>query len=268
MVIEESQDYIESARLVFEDVTAGYGQSPVLNGISLEIPQGLHVAVVGPNGAGKTTLFKTLVNLLPVWSGRILIHGRSFGQHQDCIAYIPQRGEVDWRFPVTVEDVVIMGRYAKTGMFHRPNTKDHNVVQNCMQRLGILEIAKKRINELSGGQQQRTFLARALAQEPHILLMDEPFTGIDFNTQETTLGIVDSLREGGVTVMVATHDLNMASEHFDRIILLNHELVAYGPPEEVMTRENIRKAFGSHVLFMEGAAVIDHCCPPDEEEIG
>jgi len=265
MTQDHSTLFAEPARLVFEEVTAGYGQNSVLKEISLEIPQGLHVAVVGPNGAGKTTLFKTLVNLLPVWSGRILIHGKPFGQHQDCIAYIPQRGEVDWRFPVTVEDVVMMGRYAKTGMYRRPNTRDHEVVRNCINRLGILPNAGSRINELSGGQQQRIFLARALAQEPHILLMDEPFTGIDFTTQETILEIVDSLREAGVTVMVATHDLNLASEHFDRVILLNHELVAYGKPNEVMTRENIRNAYGNHVMIMDGVAVVDHCCPPGDE---
>ncbi len=257
---------VGSANLVFENVTAGYGQTPALNEITLEIPQGLHVAVVGPNGAGKTTLFKTLVNLLPVWSGKILIHGKPYGQHQDCIAYIPQRGEVDWRFPVTVEDVVMMGRFAKTGMFRHPSKKDHDAVRESMHRIGILEKGGARINELSGGQQQRVFLARALAQEPHILLMDEPFTGIDFNTQEATLHIIDSLRDEGVTVLVATHDLNMAAEHFDRVILLNHELIAYDNPAQVMTRENIRRAFGEHVLFMDGVAVVDHCCPPGEEE--
>jgi ABC-type Mn2+/Zn2+ transport system ATPase subunit len=255
-----------SANLVFENVTAGYNQIPALQGITLEIPQGLHVAVVGPNGAGKTTLFKTLVNLLPVWSGRILIHGKTYGQHHDCIAYIPQRGEVDWRFPVTVEDVVMMGRYAKTGMFQRPQAEDKRVVWDCIVRLGIRDIAGSRINTLSGGQQQRVFLARALAQEPHILLMDEPFTGIDFKTQEATLQIIDSLQTDGVTVLVATHDLNLAAEHFDRVILLNHELIAYDSPGEVMNHENIRKAFGDHVLFMDGVAVIDHCCPPGDEE--
>jgi ABC-type Mn2+/Zn2+ transport system ATPase subunit len=257
---------LTTAKLVFQDVTVGYGEKPVLEKISLEIPQGAHIAVVGPNGSGKTTLFKALVNLLPLWNGRILIHSKPFGQHQDCIAYIPQRGEVDWRFPVTVEDVVMMGRYAKTGMFRKPNQHDHDVVQACMKKLGILESAKSRINELSGGQQQRIFLARALAQEPHILIMDEPFTGIDFNTQEITLQTVDSLRADGVTVLVSTHDLNMAAEHFDRIILLNRELIAYDTPAEVMTRENIRKAFGSHVMFLEGAAIVDHCCPPEEGE--
>lgn len=254
------------ATVVFADVTAGYGKKPILSGISLEITQGLHVAVVGPNGAGKTTLFKTLVNQLPVWSGQIWIHGKPFGQHRDCIAYIPQRGEVDWRFPVTVEDVVMMGRYVKTGMLRRPDENDRAAVGASLRKMGILEISQTRINELSGGQQQRTFLARALAQEPHILLMDEPFTGVDFKTQETTLQMIDALREDSVTVMVATHDLNMASEHFDRVILINRELIAYGPPAEVMTRANIRRAFGSHVLFMEDAVVVDHCCPGEDEE--
>lgn len=262
----ENHQALESANLIFQEVTAGYGEKAILQNISLEIPQGLHVAVVGPNGAGKTTLFKALLSLLPLWRGRILIHGKPFGQHQDCIAYIPQRGEVDWRFPVTVEDVVMMGRYAKTGMFRHPDSHDRKVVRESMKRLGIAEYANSRINELSGGQQQRAFLARALAQEPHILIMDEPFTGVDFTTQEVTLETLDSLREDKVTVLVSTHDLNMASGHFDRVILLNHELIAYAPPAEVMTRENIQKAFGSHVVFMEGAAIMDDCCPHGEEE--
>jgi manganese/iron transport system ATP-binding protein len=266
MTIQGSSSQEESARLIFENVTAGYGQVPALKDITLEIDQGLHVAVVGPNGAGKTTLFKTLVNLLPLWSGRILIHGKPFGQHQDCIAYIPQRGEVDWRFPVTVEDVVMMGRYAKTGMFRRPRTVDHEAAIESMHRLGILDKRSARINELSGGQQQRAFLARALAQEPHILLMDEPFTGIDFNTQEATLQTIDSLRDEGVTVLVATHDLNLAAEHFDRVILLNHELIAFDSPQKTLSPENIRRAFGGHVLIMDGLAVVDQCCPPGEEQ--
>ena len=266
MKMPESINSTSTAKLEFDNVTTGYGQVAALRGVTLEIPQGLHVAVVGPNGAGKTTLFKILVNLLPIWSGRILIHGNNYGHHKDCIAYIPQRGEVDWRFPVTVEDVVMMGRFAKTGMFRRPQVEDKRIVSKCMDRLGIQEIAGSRINELSGGQQQRVFLARSLAQEPHILLMDEPFTGIDFNTQEATLQIIDSLRTDDVTILVATHDLNMAAEHFDRVILLNHELIAYGNPQNVMTRQNIQKAFGNHVLFMDGVAVVDHCCPPGEEE--
>jgi ABC-type Mn2+/Zn2+ transport system ATPase subunit len=221
------------------------------------------VAVVGPNGAGKSTLFKALVGLLPLQQGRILIHGRPLGSHKDCVAYVPQRGEVDWRFPVTVADVVMMGRFGRQGLLGRADHADRAAVAAALAHMGISDLAARPIGELSGGQQQRVFLARALAQEPHILLMDEPFTGVDITTQEAVLRLLDDLRSEGLTVLVSTHDLNLAMQRFDLALLLNRGLVAYGPPQAVLTPEHIRAAFGGQALLLGPLVVVDECCPPE-----
>jgi ABC-type Mn2+/Zn2+ transport system ATPase subunit len=254
-----------NARLDFEDVAVGYNGRPVLHDITFQVPHGAHVAVVGPNGAGKSTLFKALVGLLPLRSGRILIHGQPRGSHQDCVAYVPQRGEVDWRFPVTVEDVVMMGRYGRQGWLRRASQADHEVVTRCLEQMNIADLSKHPISDLSGGQQQRVFLARALAQEPHILLMDEPFTGVDISTQETTLYLLEHLRSQGVTIMISTHDLHLAAERFDRVVLLNHHLIACGLPQEVFTTERLAEAFGGRILVLpNGGVLVDDCCPKED----
>lgn len=255
-----------TARLEFENVMVAYNGHPILDDLTFEVPHGAQVAVVGPNGAGKSTLFKALVGLLPLRKGQIRIHGLPLGQHKDCVAYIPQREEVDWRFPVTVEEVVMMGRFNNFGWLGKPGEQDHAAVQQSMDQLGITKLAKRSIGELSGGQQQRVFLARALAQEPHILLMDEPFTGVDVATQEATLALLDDLRTRSVTVMVSTHDLSMAAERFERILLLKRRLIGYGAREQVFTRENIGAAFGKQALILDNTVVVDHCCPDDEHE--
>jgi ABC-type Mn2+/Zn2+ transport system ATPase subunit len=254
-----------NARLDFENVAVGYNGRPVLHDITFQVPHGARVAVVGPNGAGKSTLFKALVGLLPLRTGRILIHGQPRGNHQDCVAYVPQRGEVDWRFPVTVEDVVMMGRYGRQGWLRRASRDDHRVVTRCLEQMNIADLAKRPIGDLSGGQQQRVFLARALAQEPHILLMDEPFTGVDIATQETTLNLLDQLQSQEVTIMISTHDLHLAAERFDRVVLLNHHLIACGLPGEVFTTERLAEAFGGRILVLpNGSVMVDDCCPKEE----
>jgi ABC-type Mn2+/Zn2+ transport system ATPase subunit len=225
------------------------------------VPHGAQVAIVGPNGAGKSTLFKALVGLLPLRGGRVLLHGRAPGGQADPIAYVPQREEIDWSFPVTVSDVVMMGRYGRLGWLRRPQAADREVVARCLDELGIAELAGRAIGELSGGQQQRVFLARALAQEPHVLLLDEPFTGVDVNAKEAILGLLARLRERRVTVLVSTHDMQTAAQRFELVALLNGRLVAYGPPPEVFTPEHIGTAFGGQALFLEGMVVIDQCCP-------
>jgi ABC-type Mn2+/Zn2+ transport system ATPase subunit len=255
----------EPARLDLEHVMVSYNGSPVLRDVSFQVPHGGQVAVVGPNGAGKSTLFKALVGLLPVRQGSIHIHGEPLGHHQDCVAYVPQREEIDWRFPVTVKDVVLMGRYGMLGRLQRPRHEDEEIVMRSLAQMGLTQLAGKPIGDLSGGQQQRVFLARALAQQPHILLMDEPFTGVDAATQEATLALLEQLKAQQVTVMVSTHDLSMASERFEHILLLNRTVIAYGTPSEVFTAANVALAFGGQVLRLEGALVIDQCCPPDEE---
>jgi ABC-type Mn2+/Zn2+ transport system ATPase subunit len=258
----------QPAHLQVTDVSVTYEPRarPALLAVTFSVPEGTRVAVVGPNGAGKSTLFKALVGLLPITQGEIRIHDIPFRAHQECIAYVPQREQVDWSFPVTVEDVVMMGRYAGLGWLQRPGKTDRAIIARSMQQMGIYGLAKRPIGELSGGQQQRVFLARALAQEPHILLMDEPFTGVDATTQNATLALLDQLQTGGVTLIVSTHDLNLAASRFERVLLLNRRVIAYGAPAAVLTTENLMRAFGSQAMLVEGALIVDECCPPDEHQ--
>lgn len=250
------------AHLLVDHVSLGYNGTLALSDVSFDVLQGTRVAVVGPNGAGKSTLFKALVGLLPVRSGDILVHGLALHAHEDCVAYVPQRDEVDWRFPLSVTDVVMMGRYHRIGWFKRPTPADRRTVAECLEQVGMALLAKAHISELSGGQQQRVFLARALAQEPHILLMDEPFNGVDVDTQEAVLRMLDDLQSRQVTVMIATHDLNLAAKHFDRVLLLNKRLLAYGVPDDVMRQTVLAEAFQGQMLVLAGGTVIsDQCCP-------
>lgn len=257
--------------LEIHDLSVTYNSSPrlALEQVSFGVPQGTRVAVVGPNGAGKSTLFKAIVGLLPIERGEILVHDAPYSTHKECIAYVPQREQVDWRFPVNVEDVVMMGRYGSLGWLKYPSKQDRAVVHRSLEQMSIAHLAKRSIGELSGGQQQRVFLARALAQEPHILLMDEPFTGVDATTQEAMLNLLGELRAQGVTLMVSTHDMNLAATRFERVLLLNHRVIAYGAPAQVFTTENLLHAFGAQAMFVDGRMIVDECCPPDEHhEIG
>jgi len=250
-----------SAVLLVDDLRVGYNGAPALDGVSLTVPHAAQVAVVGPNGAGKSTLFKAIVGLLRPQKGRVLVHGRPPGDQTDPVAYVPQREEVDWRFPVTVADVVMMGRYGRLGPLKRPQPADREAVRRALEQLAIADLAGRPIGELSGGQQQRAFLARALAQEPHVLLLDEPFTGVDMNAKEAVLELLESLRAKSITVLVSTHDMETASQRFELVALLNGRLVAYGPPSEVFTPPHITDAFGGQALFLDGMVVIDQCCP-------
>ena len=249
-----------SSRLEFDHVSVRYDNDPALDDVSFQIAHGAQVAVVGPNGAGKSTLFKALVGLVPLRSGEIRVHGLPLRAHKDCVAYVPQRSAVDWSFPVSVYDVVMMGRYGRQGWLGRASAADRAAVSAALEQMGMTSLRRRALGDLSGGQQQRVFLARALAQEPHILLMDEPFTGVDAATQETTLSLLDELKRRDVTVLVSTHDLNMAAQRFESVLLINRRLVAYGPAAQVFTSENIRQVFSGQVLFVDGAAVIDECC--------
>ncbi|MBK8047701.1 MAG: metal ABC transporter ATP-binding protein [Anaerolineales bacterium] len=258
---------MEPARLELEHVSLAYNGVNALDEVNLAVPHGAQVAVVGPNGAGKSTLFKALVGLLPLRTGEIRVHGQPLGSHQDCVAYVPQREDVDWHFPVTVRDVVMMGRFGRQGWLRGASKADHAAVDHSLAQMGIADLAKRPISDLSGGQQQRVFLARALAQEPHILLMDEPFTGVDVTTQETVLHLLDQLRDEQVTALVSTHDLNMAAQRFDWVLLLNRRVIAFGHPEEVFTPAHISAAFGGQALVVGGMVVVDECCAPAEEPV-
>jgi manganese/iron transport system ATP-binding protein len=251
----------QNAWLELEHVDAGYDGRLALEDLSFHIPEGVRVALIGPNGAGKSTLFKVLARLLPLRKGDIRIHGLPLGHHCDCLAYVPQKEEVDWQFPATVKDVVLMGRYGKNGWLRRIKKEDDIVTMRSMVQMGISDLANTPISDLSGGQQQRAFLARALAQEPHILLMDEPFNGVDLTTQEKLFEILDELRRQSVTTIVATHDLNLALAKFDLALLLNRRLIAIGPPAQVLRREPIRQAFGNQALDLDQMIVVDQCCP-------
>lgn len=261
MTLSDQTSSPDSRWLEFTHVYAGYDGPPVLEDITFSIPRGARVAVVGPNGAGKSTLFRLLARLIPVRAGEIRIHGQPVGQHDDCVAYVPQRSEVDWHFPVTVKDVVGMGRYGVRGWFRPLGRKDLEVVMRMIDLMGLSALADVSIADLSGGQQQRVFLARALAQEPHILILDEPLNGVDVTTQETIFRILDQLRETVVTVLFATHDLNLAATQFDLVALVSRTLIAYGSPASVLCQDNIQRAFGGRALILGGMVVADHCCP-------
>ena len=223
--------------------------------------------MVGPNGAGKSTLFKLIVGTIEPYKGEVRLYGHAPDEHI-CIAYVPQRSQVDWAFPATVEDVVMMGRVGQIGLFKRPKREDWDLVHHSLERVNAAHLAKKQIGELSGGQQQRVFIARSLAQEAELLLLDEPLTGLDTPSQNSFFNILDSLRPDGVTILVATHDLNTAVEHFDRVMLLNKRLIALGSGEDVLAAENLLAAYGGHMhrIGDDGDVVLtDTCCDHGEE---
>lgn len=255
---------IDPARLEFRNVSVKYGSRHAIEDVSIQVPHGARVAVVGPNGAGKSTLFKALVSLLPLDTGNIYIHGRPLGHHLDCVAYVPQREEVDWHFPVTVRDVVMMGRYGRLGLLKQPGQKDRTAVDRALQQMEIDHLSNRSIQDLSGGQQQRVFLARALAQQPHILVMDEPFNGVDTITRDATLRLLKDLTTRDVTMMVSTHDFLLAREHFDLVLLINRKVIAFGTPVEVFTTEHVSLAFQSQMMLIDGALVVDQCCGDEE----
>ncbi len=218
----------------------------VLDNITFRAEPGEQIAIIGPNGAGKSTLLKVAAGLIKPNSGSVKMFGYTPDSHI-CIAYVPQRSEIDWQFPVTVADVVLMGRTKQIGLFKRPSKRDREIVQKSLERVHMAHLAHKQIGELSGGQQQRVFIARALALETNLLLMDEPLAGLDIPSQEGTLDILDSLRPDGVTVLLATHDLGVAAERFDRVMLLNKQVMAFGPPASVLTAANLTAAYGGYM---------------------
>jgi manganese/iron transport system ATP-binding protein len=223
-----------------------YETGAALDDVSFELEAGSRTAVVGPNGAGKSTLFQIVAGVLNPTHGEVHIYGDEPGGHI-CIAYVPQRSQVDWSFPVSVADVVLMGRIGKMGLFRHRSARDLRLVEDMLVLVNLSELADRQIGQLSGGQQQRMFIARAMAQEAELVLMDEPLTGLDVNSQEDILGILDKLHDRGVTVLVALHDLKLAAERFESVMLLNRRLVGFGTPEEVFTPENLTAAYGGHL---------------------
>ena len=247
--------------------TLSQGTHHALRDIGFAVNRGERVAIVGPNGAGKTTLFRVIVGTISPSSGQVHVYGHGPGDHI-CIAYVPQRNQIDLSFPATVKDVVMMGRVGRIGLFRWPRGRDWDIVHTSLERVEAGHLAKRQIGELSGGQQQRIFIARALAQEAELLLMDEPLTGLDLPSQERIFHILDSLQADGVTVLVATHDLNLAAERFDRVMLLNHEIIAFDRPELALRAENLLTAYGGQARLIGGEkelVLVDGCCGHGEE---
>jgi manganese/iron transport system ATP-binding protein len=250
--------------VAFERVTARYnGSEPALDEVSFQLWPGERVAIVGPNGAGKSTLLKIIAGILSPTAGAVDVYGHSAGGHI-CIGYVPQRTQVDWSFPVTVTDVVMMGRIARIGLFRHAGRRDWQMARESLAQVGLADLADRQIGALSGGQQQRVFIARALAQEAELLLMDEPLTGLDIPSQEAIFAILDSLRPRRMTVLVSTHDLHLAADRFDRLMLLQRRLIGLGAAAEVLTPTNLRLAYGTHMTVVEtpeGALMLeDTCC--------
>ena len=249
-------------------LSVSYQNGLALDDVSFHLNTGERVAVVGPNGAGKSTLFKVIAGVLSPTKGEVKVYGSGPGGHI-CIAYLQQRSQVDWTFPVNVTDVVMMGRIGKLGILRWPGRRDWSFVQSCLEDVGLGDLAKRQIGELSGGQQQRMFIARALAQEAELMLMDEPLTGLDIQSQEMILEIMEKLRQRGVTIMIATHDLDQAAGRFDRVMLLNRRLIGFGSPEQVFTPEQLRAAYGGHLRLVQTGSdllvVTDTCCDEGEE---
>ncbi len=252
-------------------LTVFLGSVKVIDGVSFSLQRGDSVAVVGPNGAGKSTLFRAVSGVLAYQSGTITVYGSEPVGHI-CIAYVPQATSVDWSFPVTVFDVVMMGRTGKIGLFRQPKRKDKNLVRQCLSMVDMTDLADRQIGMLSGGQRQRVFLARAIAQEAEIVLLDEPFTGLDVKSQNDIFAILRSLVSRGITVLVSTHDLETASERFSRIMLLNRKLIGFGGKAEMLTPELLLATFGGHVKVQAGNGgkliVYDSCCDGGEAESG
>jgi len=234
-----------------EEVTAGYDNTAALERVSFSVFGGEQVAVVGPNGAGKSTLFKVIAGLLPLRVGRVRVMGCDPHREPVEISYVTQQGEVDFSFPVTAADVVMMGRIGRMGWLRWPSRQDREVVRRALAQVGIQDLADRQIGELSGGQQQRVFIARALAQEAEILLMDEPFAGVDATSEQAILDLLERFKEGGITILLSTHDLNLAADRFDRVLLLNREVIAYGPPQEVFCPDVLHRAYGGQLAVWE-----------------
>jgi manganese/iron transport system ATP-binding protein len=244
-----------------------YENSVALEGVNLDLHSGERMAVVGPNGAGKSTLFQIIAAVLSATEGTVEVFGHEAGNHR-CVAYLPQRSQVDWNFPVSVADAVMMGRIGKLGLFRQPGAEDWKQVYRALEVVKLENFAKRQIGQLSWGQQQRMFVARALAQEAELMLMDEPLTGLDVNSQDDLFDILDHLRQENVTIMVALHDLKLAAERFDRVMLLNHVVVGLGKPDDVFQTDNLMRAYSGHLRIMpvgDGTVALgDTCCDEGE----
>jgi manganese/zinc/iron transport system ATP- binding protein len=235
-----------------EDLTVSYAARPVLWDIDIDVPPGVMAAIVGPNGAGKSTFIKAVLELVPATAGHMRLFGLPYAAGRKRVAYVPQRSSVDWDFPTTALDVVMMGRYGHLGWFRRPGAEERRRALAALEEVGIADLAGRQISQLSGGQQQRVFLARALVQEADLYFLDEPMAGVDAVTERAIVRLLKGLRDRGKTVIVVHHDLQTVREYFDWIVILNVRVIAQGPVTEVYTGENLRRAYGGQISLLRG----------------
>lgn len=240
-----------TAAISVRDLSVAYPGYIALENVTFETPQGVLAGIIGPNGAGKSTLLKAILELIPRASGEITVFGEPYRAARRRVAYVPQREEVDWDFPVTVWDVVLMGRYGRLGFFRRPKKDDFRAGEAALQRVGMEAYRRRQIGELSGGQRQRVFLARALAQEADLYFLDEPFAGVDAASERAILEVLRELRREGKTIFVVHHDLQTVREYFDWIVLLNRRVIAAGSVDLAFTPATLDKAYGGRLLFLD-----------------
>lgn len=233
------------------DVTVAYHRRPVLWNVDWTLHEPALVGIVGPNGAGKSTLLKAILGLVPLTSGRVTMFGEALDRVRARVAYVPQRESVDWDFPISVLDVVLMGTYGRLGWLRRPGARDRKLAADCLEQVGLAGFATRQIGQLSGGQQQRTFLARALAQQADLYFLDEPFAGIDAASEHAILQLLRTLRGQGKTICVVHHDLRAVPSYFDHVLLLNVRLLASGPTDAVFTEDNLRRTYGGRLAILD-----------------
>ena len=237
-------------------LSVSYDRKIVLTNIFLELEKGNVYGVVGPNGAGKSTLFKAILGLIDVNAGKVVINGETIEEQRKNVVYVPQKDDVDWQFPATVMDIVKMGRYPHVKLFQRLGKKDKNAALEALREIGIEHLKDRQIGELSGGQQQRVFLARALCQGADIFLLDEPFVGVDITTEEKIISILKKLSSQGKTLLVVHHDLSTVHAYFDKVILLNQRLIAFGDTESTFTEANIAKAYSGQLPILQKTGMV------------
>jgi manganese/zinc/iron transport system ATP- binding protein len=236
------------------DLTVAFDRKPVLWNIDVTLPQGKLIGIVGPNGAGKSTFIKAVMGILPLSSGYVKVFDEPLNKVRQKVSYVPQRESIDWDFPASVMDVVLMGRYARLGLFKRPRKADREIAHDCLKKVGMEAFAQRQIAQLSGGQQQRTFLARALAQQADLYFMDEPFAGVDAATEKAIVSLLQSMTSQQKTVIVVHHDLQSVRQYFDWILMLNTRLVAAGPTNTTFNAANLQSTYGGKLTLMDDVA--------------
>lgn len=247
----QSMADLSEAPLAIRGMTVSYGQKPAVFSIDMTVEPGSMTAIIGPNGAGKSTLLKAALGILHPLAGRATVFGKPVAQQRNKIAYVPQRASVDWDFPTRALDVVLMGLYPKLGLLGRLRGDHITTARACLERVGMMDFADRQIGQLSGGQQQRVFLARALAQDADLYLLDEPFAGVDAATEKAIIAVLKSLRDAGKTVVAVHHDLSTVAEYFDHVFLINTRKIAEGPLETAFTEDTLQQAYGGRLAHAQ-----------------